>query len=241
MRIITLAAMAVAFLSTASAKWSIGACDQSIEGLTFEEYEDFFATIGFYQHKVMVLDRGFFDIADTLEALGFVFPLDWKCEDLAEVSPFKDIAERQLAAAYDDGDYFYWGDEDFELFFPDRSDALLKLVRMDDYNSIVEVIYACADPFSLPAALVEARAFGLDTSDSSVSLIESLNAFGDIIRKLNLVFKLHGGIVLSDPDSSYVYGYGIEEYEYLAPFLKGYYYHEMTIVDQSLANCPADV
>jgi hypothetical protein len=49
------------------------------------------------------MDRGFFNIISTLEKFGFKnrFP-NWRCDDIATISPFKKIAERQ------EDEIFYW-------------------------------------------------------------------------------------------------------------------------------------
>jgi hypothetical protein len=40
------------------------------------------------------MDKGFFDVIKTLEEFGFKSPQDdWRCDDLATISPFKEIAE----------------------------------------------------------------------------------------------------------------------------------------------------
>jgi hypothetical protein len=186
-------------------------------------------------------------MADTLEEFGFVFPLDWKCEDLARAYPFIEITERQNEESYEEGDWFFWEEEDWDLFFNDRADALLKFLRVDEYpwgSGPTEIIYLCADPFSLPAAMVAARAFGLDTSDSNVSLVESLNAFGDIFKKLNLAFKLHGAILLGEPyiDSDYEYAlyYFVDAMDYLTPALDRYYYTDIAPLNHNLLDCPVD-
>ena len=101
--------------------------------------------------------------------------------------------------AYDEVKFIY--DEDnFDLFFPPRSDAIFKLVRAHVYGdgTSVEHVFICIDSFSLPAALEQTKAVGMTPSESAISFLDSINSVISILRKLNLTFNLHGSIITFD-------------------------------------------
>ena len=56
----------------------------------------------------------------------------------------------------------------------------------------------CFDAFSLPAAVEQTRALGLEPLDSSISFLESLNSLVAVLKKLNLTFNIHGGIYFNN-------------------------------------------
>jgi hypothetical protein len=102
--------------------------------------------------------------------------------------------------AYDEVKFIY--DEDnFDLFFPPRSDAIFKLVRAHVYGdgTSVEHVFICIDSFSLPAALEQTKAVGMTPSESAISFLESVNSAISILRKLNLTFNLHGSFLTDAP------------------------------------------
>lgn len=159
---------------------------------------------------------------------------NWRCDDLGTISPFKEMAEAQ-----EEEGIFNWEEEDFNLFFSDREDAILKYVMVGEYDETpVDIIYLCADTFSFPALMEQARAFGLDISDSQISLAETLNSFSTTLKKFNLSFKIHGGILLSLGTDGDYYEL-IDQYDTLDAAIPGYPYHELAIVDHSTVYCEA--
>ena len=109
------------------------------------------------------------------------------------------MEEDDAQTAYDEVKFMY--DEDnFDLFFPPRSDAIFKLVRSSvidddpDYYAY-DHVFICIDAFSLPAALEQTKAVGMTPSESAISFLDSINSVISILRKLNLTFNLHGSVV----------------------------------------------
>jgi hypothetical protein len=90
MRILTFAAVTLAFIASVSAKFNLGSCNRDIEPLAFADYgiEDG------YHHFVYQIDRDIRDFLNGMEDFGFKPLYDWRCEDLTAISPFKEIAER---------------------------------------------------------------------------------------------------------------------------------------------------
>ena len=100
--------------------------------------------------RLMLIDRGFESLIETLTYFGFKMPLDYECEALGSIEPFKSINERQQeedadadapTGLYDGtfevagksvGEYWFGWDADtediFNLWFPEREDAVLKMV-----------------------------------------------------------------------------------------------------------------
>ena len=182
MRTLQFATLAVVFIATVTGKISFGPCRTDVPQLTYDDY----TAEREYDHRLFALDKDFFYMASILENLGFKFPLeDWRCDDLVTGSPFMEYAEEQ------ETDNFYLEEEQFELWFPDREDAVLKYVKdVDEDVRHIDVIYLCVDPFSMPALIEQTRAFGLEASDSAISFQESLNSFFSIFKKLNLALRI---------------------------------------------------
>jgi hypothetical protein len=152
-------------------------------------------------------------------------PLDYECEPLGSIEPFKSINERQQeedadadapTGLYDGtfevagksvGEYWFGWDADtediFNLWFPEREDAVLRLVEYFEFNEPVSWIYGheqwylCIDSFSLDAVIEQNEAFGLERTSGS-SFFVSLTSLFDIFKKLNMSFKIHGGIILGE-------------------------------------------
>jgi hypothetical protein len=148
MRILALSVLTVAFLASVSAKFGFGNCARDIVTYTWEEYDDFFGgDLEIYEHEIAIIDKGFVDMIYFLENFGFKSPIDdWRCGDLVSISPFKEIAER-----IEQTDGFYYEEEDFNKFFLDREDSILKFITMRGYIDnaptplIGEVFYICFD------------------------------------------------------------------------------------------------
>lgn len=90
----------------------------------------------------------------------------------------------------------------------------------------------CFDAFSVPAALEQTRAFGLEPSDSSISFLESINSLFSVLQKLNLTFNVHGGIVFSndlhdDPNEPIVMTFNTDGYLYYHSVIPGYEWTNM--------------
>jgi hypothetical protein len=145
MRILSLATMTVAFIASVASKFSFGPCRDDVPQLSYDDY----TPTAEYNHKLFAIDKGLFDLAYTLENLGFRFPVEnWRCDDLVTISPFKELAEEQ------ETDNFYFDEETFDLWFPDRPDAVLKYVKNGEFDSDhTDIIYMCADTFSVPAII----------------------------------------------------------------------------------------
>jgi len=231
MRIIALAAMTVAFLGSVSAKFDFGKCYRDVEQ---ESYDDYGITQA-YDHFINYMDRGFFDLIDTIEGFGFKMPFDFRCESLAEVSPFKEISERQEE---DDG-IFLFEEEDYDLFFPDRPDAVLNFRKRGLEEAIPhEIIYICADTFSMPGLMDTARAFGRDISDAQISFAETFNQLFSAFYKLNLTFKIHGAIIFANSKWFDEYDL-IDNKAYFDTDIPGYSFHELAFVDDDTdVYCP---
>jgi len=94
-----------------------------------------------------------------------------------------------------DGAKFNWSDEDkFYAMFPDRDDAVLKMVGFE-YGESIEHLYFCVDAFSFDAIIEQNKAFGIEAS-SLRSFFTSFGALLSVQKKLNLTFRIHGAILL---------------------------------------------
>ena len=85
------------------------------------------------------------------------------------MEPFLSLAEEQLAADEDadaptdlyDGVKFHWEEDFFDLWFPDREDAVLRMVTYFELPTAPPVMavvgleqwYLCIDSFSLDAVI----------------------------------------------------------------------------------------
>ena len=98
-------------------------------------------------------------------------PLNVACDDLGAVPPFNAIAKAIFEAAEgvdasqtlaDGKNFNYPAKEAFDLLFPPRNDAIVKLVdfKITD-NKEAEFYYVCVDSFSFPAILAQVRGMGI--------------------------------------------------------------------------------
>ena len=161
MRIFTFAAITVAFVASVAGKFGFGPCREDVPQLAYADYEADTA----YNHILFAMDHDFFELANVLDNLGFKFPLEnWRCDDLNTISPFKELAEEQ------ETDDFFFDEDTFNLFFPERTDAVLKYAKNGESGGdFTDIVYLCMDTFSAPAIIEQARAFGLNTADSAIS------------------------------------------------------------------------
>ena len=158
MRFLAFSAMTVAFIATVSARFDFGRCRTDIPQTAFEDIE---ATVP-SAYRFMAIDRETVFLINALTDFGFKMPLDYECESLSAIEPFKSMAVEQLKADEDadaptgdwDGSNFIWDDEDlYNLWFPEREDAVLKMVTYLDGSTPVEQWYYCMDAFSLDAII----------------------------------------------------------------------------------------
>jgi len=93
MRILSFAVLSLAFVASVEAAFNFGNCPTDITTVTFADYEAL--DTGSYDHRLLMLDGGIIAAITNLEALGFKFPWEsYHCDDLATISPFKEISER---------------------------------------------------------------------------------------------------------------------------------------------------
>ena len=200
MRFLAFSAMTVAFLATVSAKFNFGRCRTDIPQLTFDDIDAEYPCNG----RLAFIDRGLESLIADLTAFGFKMPFDYECEGLGSIEPFKSIAERQKKededlddpTEYYDGSTFAWDadtEDTFNLWFPEREDAVLKLISYDVLPHapwVLEQWYLCIDTYSLDAILEQNLAFGLERNSASSFFVSLL----DVFKRLSMSFKVHGGL-----------------------------------------------
>jgi hypothetical protein len=161
------------------------------------------------------------------------------------------MEEDEDQTAYDEVKFMY--DEDnFDLFFPPRSDAIFKLVRSSvidddpDYYAY-DHVFICIDAFSLPAALEQTKAVGMTPSESAISFLDSINSVISILRKLNLTFNLHGSIITYDSPKDDISDYPYDDLdswisEDIYATIPGYDWTNLGIIIQERddLSCPAE-
>lgn len=77
-----------------SAKFNFGPCPfADLPQMAYSDYlPDDDVAVGYY-HDITGIDRGIADLIDALQVLGFEPPLNYKCDDLGTISPWKEIAK----------------------------------------------------------------------------------------------------------------------------------------------------
>jgi hypothetical protein len=126
----------LAFLASVSAKIDIGLCRTDIKTVEFAKY----GTPAAHNHLIGAIDSGFKDLVTLAQAFGFKFPINPECDDLGKVHPFSVTAAAQQAAAKTatptqaavDGVKFFYTSDLFKKAFPERNDAIAKLVLSSD-------------------------------------------------------------------------------------------------------------
>ena len=176
---------------------------------------------------------------------GLKLPLNIGCDDFGTVPPYNQIAKAiyDAAQAKDSGqrkangkNFNYPTKEVFELFFPPRNDAVVKLV---DYNANwleeKEYYYVCVDSFSFPAVLAQVRGMGIPIPPEAIQVIDIVNQLSDILKKLNLTLKIEGAVLVGARVTVASDFTGIEtKYGKKIP---NYAWSDMKIIDK--AACPA--
>jgi hypothetical protein len=117
------------------------------------------------------MDKQLDQLLPLLGTFGFKLPLNLQCDDLATIPPFSVIAKTVFdkAEALDssqtvaDGTNFNFAyEEGFNTLFPNRNDAILKMVNFQNtVGKEAEYYYFCADSFSFPAILAQFRGLGI--------------------------------------------------------------------------------
>jgi hypothetical protein len=93
MRSLALATLAAAFAVTVSAKFSFGSCKDGVPQWTYDDYLFDLDERVPYSHSLIAMDIDFFDTFELLKSFGFKLNFDPLCEDLATISPWKEIAK----------------------------------------------------------------------------------------------------------------------------------------------------
>jgi hypothetical protein len=208
MRFITFAAVTVAFIASASAKIGFGSCPETVPMRTWTDYSggNGFAEDQFYYHEIIAIDNQFDQLLGMAKKFGLKIPLDVACDDLGTVPPFNQIAKAIYDAAQaadatqtlaDGKNFNYPAKEAYELLFPPRNDAIVKLVDfLATDNKEAEFYYICVDSFSFPAVLAQVRGMGIPIPPEAIKVIDIVNKLSVIMKKLNLTLKIEGGVVV---------------------------------------------
>ena len=91
MRIITFAAVTVAFIASVSAKIGFGSCPETVPMKTWDDYTAVstgFDVEQFYYHEIIAIDKQFDQLLGMAKKFGLKVPLDVACDDLGTVPPF---------------------------------------------------------------------------------------------------------------------------------------------------------
>jgi len=187
--------------------------------------------------------------------LGFDIPIDIHCQRLTAASPFKELAEDQKAEAikknpaqtdYSGTNFSLETEELFNIFYPPRDDAVSKLTWTEPLYAgpggplidYFEISYVCADVFSGAALVEQTRTFGMEPSESMISLLESFGGLAEIFKKLSLSIKMHGIVVngISIGSSEYVAVLGLLP-DFVKP-IRGYLHDYISPVSSSPRYCP---
>lgn len=92
----------------------------------------------------------------------------------------------------------------FDLLFPARDDAIVRLVDIvNTKGGEAEFYYVCVDSFSFPAVLAQIRSLGINIPKEAIQVIDVVNKLNVVLKKLNLTLKLEGGLIVgARPTSS---------------------------------------
>jgi hypothetical protein len=96
MKLVTVAALTIAFLASVSAKFNLGSCPVNLATKTFTHYNDGgtgFPANTYYHHEIIAIDKQLKDLLDSVGKSGFKLPMDLRCQDLGTVPPFSNVAK----------------------------------------------------------------------------------------------------------------------------------------------------
>jgi hypothetical protein len=135
-----------------------------------------------------------------LGKVGFKVPGNINCDDLGTVEPFKTVAAHYKTAgvAGADGTKFNFFDaEMFDFLFPNREDAIVKMVNfVNTKGAEAEYYYTCVDSFSFPAFLAQVKALGIPIPPEAIKAIDIFNKLSVVFKKLGMTLRAEGGFVL---------------------------------------------
>ena len=130
----------------------------------------------------------------------------------------------------------FYVEEAFNTLFPDREDAIVKMV---DFHATTgneaEYYYVCADSFSFPAILAQLRALGAPIPKEVVQVVDVLNKLNFIFYTLNLSVKIEGGFVIGTRPALALNLQALKDD--FGSDHPSYGWDEMKVIDKS--NCPS--
>lgn len=250
MRFFTFAAVTVAFVCSVSAKIGFGACSETIPTTSWTAYSNGntgFAQDHFYNHEIIAMDAQFQQLLGLATKFGVKIPVDVQCADLGTVPPFNELAKAVKSSAdaafpgqtAADGIKFnYPVQQAYELLFPPRADAVVKMVDVSNVQGQeAEYYFACVDSFSFPAVLAQVRGMGIPIPPEAIKIIDVVNKLSVILKKLNITLKIEGGIVVGTRPSSAA-NLGTLQTDFTSD-VSGYDWSKMVVMDK--ATCPPAV
>ena len=142
MRSILFSIASLALIATVNGKWDIGTCRTDIKTIDYATYSTKPTVPVVHTHKIGAIDHEFKDFIYAIQSFGFKLPLNIYCDDLGSILPFSTVAKAQQTAANTakasqkaaDGIKFFYTADLFKTIFPERKDAIAKLVRSTDYT-----------------------------------------------------------------------------------------------------------
>ena len=100
MRFLAFSAIAVAFVATVTARFDLGRCRTDIPQVKWDDYDHAIPN----RHRFSLVDRELQHLVNAFIQLGFKLPIDYECDDLVTIEPFKSMHARQKKADDDAGD-----------------------------------------------------------------------------------------------------------------------------------------
>lgn len=246
----------VSILATVSAKFSFGACDYAnLIQMSWDDYSglDDIAEDWGYLHQINGMDRGFIDFIETLYKLGFKANFDYQCEDLATISPFKEIAKYQYDTAedlddtqtmFDEVTFCYYDSDTYESIFSTSEDAFHRLAQVSDYwgsDEYIEIHYFCGDTTN-PGSFLEFA--GLHGATPSYTLTNLYSSLVGVFNKLGLAIRFHGAVQMgpsTDVDYDIWNSIDLRDYEYMSAYIQGYNVQEIDAVQRGQQDCDVAV
>lgn len=250
MRFFTFAAATVALVCSVSAKIGFGSCSETVpttDWATYSNGNTGFVQDHFYNHEVVAMDAQFNQLLGMASKFGVKIPVDVQCADLGTVPPFNELAKAVKSAAdaafpgqtAADGIKFnYPAQQAYELLFPPRSDAVVKMVDINNVQGEeAEYYFACVDSFSFPAVLAQIKGMGVPIPAEAIKVIDVVNKLSVILKKLNITLRLEGGIVVGARPSSAAH-LGTLQTDFTSD-VANYDWSKMVVMDK--AACPPAV